>query len=160
MSLLPRSLFGRLALLMAGGLVLTQPIGATLHLTERQRTLGAVVSQEFAQHIAAVHRAIDSQPASDRAALAERLSTPRQRFSVVAAAPAGSDATAANSDFMARLAEALGPRTAIRPVVLPGLGTFVFDIHVELGSGGWLRVEGRAPAEIFARPAHLLRNRR
>ena len=158
MSLLPRSLFGRLALLMAGGLVLTQLIGATLHLTERQRTLGAVVSQEFAQRVAAVHRAIDSQPAGERAALAERLSTPRQHFSVVAAAPAGRDAGAANSDFMARLTEALGPRTAIRPVVLPDLGTFVFDIHVELGSGGWLRVEGRAPAEIFAWPAHLLRN--
>ena len=69
MSLLPRSLFGRLALLMAGGLVLTQLIGATLHLTERQRTLGAVVSQEFAQRVAAVHRAIDSQPAGERAAL-------------------------------------------------------------------------------------------
>ena len=145
MSLLPRSLFGRLALLMAGGLVLTQLIGATLHLTERQRTLGAVVSQEFAQRVAAVHRAIDSQPAGERAALAERLSTPRQHFSVAAAAPAGRDVAAANSDFMARLTEALGPRTAIRPVVLPDLGTFVFDIHVELGSGGWLRVEGRAP---------------
>ena len=110
MSLLPRSLFGRLALRMAGGMWLTQLIGATLHLTERQRTLGAVVSQEFAQRVAAVHRAIDSQPAGERAALAERLSTPRQHFSVAAAAPAGRDAGAANSDFMARLTEALGPR--------------------------------------------------
>ncbi len=158
MRLLPRSLFGRLALLMAGGLVLAQLIAATLHLSERQRTLDAVVSQELAQRVAAVHRAIDSQAAGGRAALAGRLSTPRQHFSVVAEAPEGNHGHSADSDFMARLAEALGPRTAVRPVALPGRGAFVFDIYVELGSGGWLRAEGRAPAEIFAWPAHLVRN--
>jgi signal transduction histidine kinase len=156
--LLPRSLFGRLALLMAGGLVLAQLIAATLHLSERQRTLDAVVSQELAQRVAAVHRAIDSQAAGGRAALAGRLSTPRQHFSVVAEAPEGNHGHSADSDFMARLAEALGPRPAVRPVALPGRGAFVFDIYVELGSGGWLRAEGRAPAEIFAWPAHLVRN--
>lgn len=158
MRLLPRSLFGRLALLMAGGLVLAQLIAATLHLSERQRTLDAVVSQELAQRVAAVHRAIDSQAAGGRAALAGRLSTPRQHFSVVAEAPEGNHGHSADSDFMARLAEALGPRPAVRPVALPGRGAFVFDIYVELGSGGWLRAEGRAPAEIFAWPAHLVRN--
>ncbi len=158
MRLLPRSLFGRLALLMAGGLVLAQLIAATLHLSERQRTLDAVVSQELAQRVAAVHRAIDSQAAGGRAALAGRLSTPRQHFSVAAEAPEGNHGHSADSDFMARLAEALGPRPAVRPVALPGRGAFVFDIYVELGSGGWLRAEGRAPAEIFAWPAHLVRN--
>lgn len=60
MRLLPRSLFGRLVLLMASGLVLAQLIGAAMHLAERQRTIGTTVGHEFAQRVAAIHQTIDS----------------------------------------------------------------------------------------------------
>lgn len=158
MRLLPRTLFGRLVLLMAGGLVLAQLIGAAMHLAERQRTIGTTVGQEFAQRVAAIHRAIDSQPGDARPALAERLSTPRQHLSVVATAPAAADTATGTAEFLARLTEVLGPQTAIRAVTLPRVGAFAFDVYLELQSGGWLRVEGSAPKEIFAWPLHLFGN--
>lgn len=158
MRLLPRTLFGRLVLLMASGLVLAQSIGAVMHLTERQRTIGTTVGHEFAQRVAAVHRAIDSQTGSERQALAERLSTPRQHVSVVAATPATASAMTETSEFLSRLAEVLGPETNIRPVTLPRVGAFAFDVYLELKSGGWLRIEGSAPDEIFAWPVHLFGN--
>lgn len=155
MKLLPRTLFGRIVLLIAGGLVLAQLIGAVMHLTERQRTIGTTVGKEFAQRIAAIYRAIDSQADSERQGLAERLSTPRQHLSVVAAAPAPESTMAAPSEFHSRLAEVLGQEIGIRPVTLPRIGAFAFDVYLELKSGGWLRVEGSAPKEIFAWPVHL-----
>jgi len=157
-TLLPRSLFGRLVLLMASGLVLAQLIGAAMHLAERQRTIGTTVGHEFAQRVAAVHRAIDSQAGSERLALAERLSTPRQHLTVVAAASAAGGATTETSEFLSRLAEVLGPEIGIRPVTLPRVGAFAFDVYIELKSGGWLRIEGSAPEEIFAWPVHLFGN--
>jgi signal transduction histidine kinase len=156
--LLPRTLFGRIVLLMAGGLVLAQLIGAAMHLAERQRTLSRTVGQEFAQRIAAIHRAIDSHGDAERQALAAQLSTPRQRVSIVATAPAAATSVAGNSELLARLAEALGPEIAIRPLTLPRIGHFVFDLHFELKSGGWLHIEGSAPDEIFAWPVHLFGN--
>lgn len=156
--LLPRTLFGRLALLMTGGLVLAQAIGAVMHLSERQRTIGTTVGQEFAQRVAAVHRAIDSQPEAARQTLAERLSTPRQHLTVVADAPASTVRATANPEFLARLVEVLGPDTAIRAVMLPRVGTFAFDLYLQLKSGGWLHIEGSAPKEIFDWPLHLFVN--
>lgn len=158
MKLLPRTLFGRLLLLMAGGLVLAQLLGAIMHLAERQRTIGTTVGHEFAQRVAAVHRAIDSLSGSEREALAERLSTPRQHLTVVADAPAADGANTGTSEFLSRLAEVLGPETGIRPVTLPHVGAFAFDLYLELKSGGWLRIEGSAPKEIFAWPVHLFGN--
>lgn len=158
MKLLPRTLFGRLLLLMAGGLVLTQLIGAAMHLAERQRTIGTTIGHEFAQRVAAIHRAIDNQTEHGRQQLAERLSTPRQHLSVVADAPAPMGTAAGTSEFLQRLTEVLGPETEVRPMVLPRVGAFSFDVYLKLKSGGWLRIEGSAPKEIFAWPLHLFGN--
>ncbi|MBF0220440.1 MAG: HAMP domain-containing protein [Gammaproteobacteria bacterium] len=158
MSLLPRTLFGRLVLLMAGGLVLAQLLGAALHLSERQRTIGTTVGHELAQRVAAVHRAIDSQNGSARQELAERLSTPRQHLSVVAQAPEAVTSVSETFEFLSHLAEVLGRETAIRPVVLPSAGDFMFELYLELKSGGWLRIEGSVPRAIFSWPLHLFGN--
>lgn len=158
MRLLPRSLFGRLVLLMASGLVLAQLIGAAMHLAERQRTIGTTVGHEFAQRVAAIHRAIDSHGDDERLALAAQLSTPRQHLSIVAAAPTAKKTVAEPSMFLSRLAEVLGPDIAIQPVTLPHVGAFAFDVYLELKSGDWLHIQGRAPDEIFAWPVHLFGN--
>jgi signal transduction histidine kinase len=143
---------------MAGGLVLAQLIGAVMHLTERQRTIGTSVGHEFAQRVAAVHRAIDSQSGNERQALAQRLSTPRQHLSVLTDAPAPTGITTGTPEFLSRLTEVLGPEIAIRPVTLPRVGAFAFDVYLALKSGDWLRIEGSAPDEIFAWPLHLFGN--
>jgi len=158
LSLLPRTLFGRLALLMTGGLLVAQLIGVAMHMTERQRTLGAAISQEFAQRVAAIHRAIDSTPIEDRPRLAERLGTGRLRVAVADCGPPLDAVPAAGQAFLDRLAASLGPEVEVRPVALPHVGGFAFDVCVGLGSGGWLRVEGGAPKEIFDWPFHLFLN--
>jgi signal transduction histidine kinase len=152
--LLPRTLFGRLVLLMTTGLITAQLIGATLHLTERQRTISTTVSYEFAQRVAAVYRAVDTQRGEERSHLAELLSTPRQILTVVANTPSISAAHPVNVEFLARIREVLGPEIEIRPAVIPQAGTFTFDLYLHLKSGDWLRIQGHAPTEIFAWPVH------
>ncbi|WP_323003985.1 ATP-binding protein [Denitromonas sp.] len=158
MSLLPRSLFGRLVLLICGGLVLTQLLGAAIHLSERQHTLKRIVGQELAQRVAAVHRAIDHGPAGERTSLVEDLSTPRQHLSIVEAAPESAHAGGDASTFVTAIEALLGPQVQTRVVSLPRIGGFSFDIYLALRSGDWLRIEGGAPSEIFAWPTHLFLN--
>ena len=81
---LPRTLFGRLVLVMTAGLLLAQSLGAVLHLSELRRTVGRTVSQELAQRVAAVYRAVDSQTGAERERLTKLLSTPRQQLTLEA----------------------------------------------------------------------------
>ncbi|MDP2794762.1 MAG: ATP-binding protein [Sulfurisoma sp.] len=155
---LPRSLFGRLALLMIVGLVVAQMAGAVIHLAERSRTVGHTVSHELAQRLAAVYRAIDSQGAGERRRLAVLLSAPRQQLAIETAAPPGTARSELLADFPARLHELLGDGVEVRPVELPRFGAFAFDLYLRLSSGEWLRVRGSAPEEIFAQPWHLALN--
>lgn len=155
MRFLPRSLFGRLALLMVGGLVAAQLIGAAIHLAERKHVLSATVGNELVQRIAAMHRAIERQDDEKRPALAKQLSTPRQQLSLVASVP---DAEASDTELLTRLSEVLGGGVIIRAAKLPSLGAFTFDVYLSLQSGDWLRIEGNAPREIFAWPVHLFGN--
>ena len=75
MTLLPRSLFGRLILVMTAGLLVAQLISVTLHLSERQRTVARTASEEIAERVAAVYRALDSQTGAQRGQLAALLSS-------------------------------------------------------------------------------------
>lgn len=87
---LPHSLFGRLVLLMTAGLLFAQLAGSAIHLRERQRSLGDVVSLELVQRFAAFHRAIDGEPTLARQRLASDLSTPRLALTVEPVAPQAS----------------------------------------------------------------------
>ena len=154
----PRTLFGRLVLLMATGLVVAQLAGAVIHLAERQRTVGRTVSDEMAHRLAAVYRAIDSHDAGSRQDLALQLSSPRQQLAIEATAP---DAVAGPTllvDLPGRLHGLLGDGVEVRPVRLPHFGAFAYDLYLKLSSGEWLRIRGSAPDEIFAQPWHLAFN--
>jgi signal transduction histidine kinase len=151
---LPRTLFGRLILLMAGGLALAQLIGATLHMAERQRLVSTTISAEFAQRVAAVYRAIDHQPAAERAGLAQLLSSPRQQLSLESSPPTTPESAVADNEFLHRVREALGMTITLQPVVTPSPGVFAFDLYLQLSAGDWLRVRGQAPREIIALPVH------
>lgn len=155
---LPRTLFGRLVLLMAAGLVVAQLAGAAIQLYERQRSLGQSVSHELAQRLAAVYRAMDGQTPANRQPLAALLATPNQQLSLVDQAPPSVDSPTMLADFPAHLTGLLGAGVAVRIVELPRLGAFAFDLYLQLSSGEWLRVHGGAPAEVFALPWHLLLN--
>ncbi len=154
MTLLPRTLFGRLVLLLAGGLAIAQLIGAAMHMTERQKMLSTTVNGEFAQRIAAVYRAIDHQPAADRLQLTRLLSSPRQQLSIETLAPVAPASHHTDREFLPRVHAALGPGVASQPLVVPSPGHFSFDLYLQLKSGDWLRVRGTAPPEILALPVH------
>lgn len=154
MNWLPRTLFGRLILLMAGGLALAQLIGAAMHMAERQRLVSTTVNAEFAQRVAAVYRAIDHQPSPERARLAELLSLPRQQLSVESGTPSASEIDVAENEFLHRVREVLGTTITLKPVAVPRPGSFSFDLYLQLTAGDWLRIRGQAPQEIIALPLH------
>jgi signal transduction histidine kinase len=155
---LPRTLFGRLVLVMTAGLLIAQLLGAVLHLSELRRTVGRTVSNEVAQRVAAVYRAIDSQTGAERERLANLLSSPRQQLTLEAIAPSDRDDASMFPEILDSLAILLGPGVEIRPVRMPRIGDFVFDLYIRLPPGDWLRIQGNAPTEIFAWPGHLLVN--
>jgi signal transduction histidine kinase len=152
--LLPRSLFGRLILLMAGGLIIAQLIGAAMSMAERQRMISTTINAEFAQRVAAVYRAIDHQPFLERSRLAQLLSSPRQQLSIEARPPLTPENDLAESEFLRRVREALGLTITLKPVVTPRPGVFSFDLYLKLTAGDWLRIRGQAPQEIIALPLH------
>ena len=153
MSLLPRTLFGRLVLLLASGLVIAQLIGAAMHMAERQNLLSTTVNAEFAQRVAAVYRAINHQPAAERLKLTQLLSAPRQQLTLESEAPAVPGNLDEN-EFIQRVRAALGADVALQPLTVPRPGEFSFDLYLQLTSGDWLRIKGQAPPEIFALPVH------
>ena len=158
MAWLPRSLFGRLVLVMTAGLLLAQSLGAVLHLSELRRTVGRTVSHELAQRVAAVYRAVDSQAGTERERLAKVLSTPRQQLTLEAVVPPERDDASMFPEILDSLAALLGPGVEVRPVRMPRIGDFVFDLYIRLSAGDWLRIQGNAPTEIFVWPWHLLVN--
>lgn len=155
---LPHSLFGRLVLLMTAGLLFAQLAGSAIHLRERQRSLGDVVSLELVQRFAAFHRAIDGEPTLARQRLASDLSTPRLALTVEPVAPQASQVATMLTDFVPRIREQLGPSIEVSAVTLPGFGSLDFDMYMQLSDGSWLRIHGSLPDDIFARPWHVLIN--
>lgn len=155
---LPRTLFGRIVLVMTAGLLLAQLLGAALHLSELRHTVGRTVSHELAQRVTSVYRAIDSQTGVERKRLADLLSTPRQQLTLEAVAPTNRDDLSILPEILDHLTALLGSRVEIRPVRMPRIGDFVFDLYIRLSAGDWLRIQGNAPTEIFAWPWHLLVN--
>jgi len=152
--LLPRSLFGRLILLMAGGLILAQLIGAAMHMAERQRMISTTINAEFAQRVAAIYRAVDNQPSAEQSRLAQLLSSPRQQLSIESSAPTAPESHFADSEFLPRVRQALGVAVPLQPVVIPRPGKFSFELYLKLTSGDWLSIRGQAPQEIIALPWH------
>lgn len=74
--LLPRSLFGRLLLVLAGGLLVAQLLSAAINFAERDRLLLNASGMQQAQRIADVVRLLDSLGPSERERIAAVLNVP------------------------------------------------------------------------------------
>ena len=74
--MIPRSLFGRLVLVLLGGLLLAQLVSAYLNLSERDRLLYRAHGMELAQRIADVSRLLDSMPPAERRRIVEVFNAP------------------------------------------------------------------------------------
>jgi signal transduction histidine kinase len=164
MNWLPRTLFGRMLLLISAGLVLAQAAGTAIFLFEQQRSLGHTLSHEVAQRVDALYRTLDSRPEPEQAALAASLSTPRLRLGIddgvpaAVAPPPAAGWFSRGEELAAHLQETLGPGATVRFVTVPRMGSFAFDMRVRLSSGRWLAVKGSAPDDVFAWPWRLLVN--
>ncbi|MDZ7592125.1 MAG: ATP-binding protein [Rubrivivax sp.] len=113
---LPRSLFGRLMLVLATGLALAQLLSAAINVAERGQLLDRSFGMQPAQRIADVVRLLDGLPGAERERVVTLFSAPPLVVSLHDA-PSVTDA-AAGSDrsrmFAARLRSTLGDERALR----------------------------------------------
>ncbi|MBI4742500.1 MAG: hypothetical protein HY777_13330 [Betaproteobacteria bacterium] len=158
MTLMPRSLFGRLILVMAAGLLVAQIVSVTLHLGERQRTMARTAAEEIAERVAAVYRVLDSQSASQRQPMAALLSSRNLAVSLEPAGLRESNEGEESSAFLTILRQALGPDVAVDVRSMPRLGVNALDVRLRLADGDWLYLRGSAPREMFLWPTHLFIN--
>lgn len=76
MRLLPRGLFGRLVLILLGGLLFAQLVTAYLNLSERDQLLYRASGMQTAQRIADVSKLLDSVPAAERSRIVAVFNAP------------------------------------------------------------------------------------
>lgn len=82
MRLLPKSLFGRLVLVMFGGLLIAQMLSAYINFAERDRMLFRATGMQSGQRIAEVVKLLDSLGSQDRQRIVAVLSVPPQVVSL------------------------------------------------------------------------------
>jgi len=107
---LPRSLFGRLVLVLLPVLVVAQFIGFALHMHERGEALSQASGLQSAQRIAGMVRVLDSLDAAQRRNITQVLSSPALTVSLERTAPvvAEEEKTARAALFAAMLRRFLG----------------------------------------------------
>ena len=117
MRLLPRSLFGRLMLVLASGLIVAQLLSAAINLAERDRVLVRASGMQPAQRIADIVKLLDSLSPAERARIVGILNVPPLVVSLdrapAAEEPAATEALHA-AMFAAVLRAALGDDRPIR----------------------------------------------
>jgi signal transduction histidine kinase len=123
---LPQSLFGRLMLVLASGLLAAQLVSAVINLAERDRLLVTAGGMQQAQRIGDIVRLLDSLAPADRERIAGVLNVPPLVLSLRdapdSAAPTGT------------------PRAAM----------FTAMLRASIGADRDVRVETRAPAAAVA----------
>lgn len=107
---LPRSLFGRLVLVLLPVLVVAQLVGFALHMHERGEALSQASGMQSAQRIAGMVRLLDSLAAAQRRDIAQVLSSPALAVSLERSAlvVAEEEKTARAALFAAMLRRFLG----------------------------------------------------
>jgi len=114
--LLPRSLFGRLLLVLGAGLLVAQGLSAAINWAERDRLVDRSFGMQGAQRIADVVALLDGLDAAGRERLVAVLRTPPMVLTLADAPqlPDDADATWPARMFAARLRTALGGERPVR----------------------------------------------
>ncbi|HSM21777.1 MAG TPA: two-component sensor histidine kinase, partial [Rubrivivax sp.] len=113
---LPRTLFGRLLLVLAGGLLVAQLLSAAINVAERDRLLSSSFGMQPAQRIADVVRLLDDLGEAERARMVAVFRVPPLVLSLHPAPliPAQADAAWPARMFAQRLSAALGGERPVR----------------------------------------------
>ena len=98
MRLLPRSLYGRLVLVLLGGLLAAQAITFYINRSERDQLLYRAGGMRLAQRIVDIVKLLDTLPNADRQKVAALFSTPPLRLTL-GASPLPAEAESEDADF-------------------------------------------------------------
>ncbi len=119
MSLLPRSLFSRLVLVLLGGLLTAQLLSFAIHMHDRGELLAQASGMQSAQRIADIVRLLDTLTPAERVRIVKVISAPPLTVALdrgpLVAPGAGADAGARAMIFTTLLRQFLGDQ---RPVVV------------------------------------------
>jgi signal transduction histidine kinase len=122
MRLAPRSLFGRLVLVLLGGLILAQIATAYINLAERDQLLYRAGGMRLAQQISDIVKLLDSLPAAERRRVVAVFNAPPLSVSLdrppIVPGTASAEADFHQSMFITVLRYALGDNTEVNVVRL------------------------------------------
>ena len=177
MKLLPKSLFGRIALLLVGGLVVVQSLTTAIHIFERDDLVFRTGAARAAARIGDVVRVLDAVSPAQRPRIMDAIADATLKLSEGKPADADSAASVeATERFrVAReaLAVALDPGARFKvidahPVSLDPDSWFVREFReragmriqaaVELGDGSWITADSTNPPRSTRWFTRLLRN--
>lgn len=159
MTLLPRSLFGRLVLLFAAALTLALGLALGINLHERRSLINRESLARVAEHVAMTVRLVDRLGPGERRAVVRVLSGRHHRVSLVAAPPADMmpSAAARHRRFAEALRTALGPTYPVRfSAPIPQPRRHIHALAVRLHDGTWMRIADETPSARQGWPRLLL----
>jgi hypothetical protein len=120
MSLLPRSLFGRIALALVGGLIAVQLVTTAIHIAERDSLVVRVGSQQAAVRIGDIVRVLEATSPAERASIMRAV--PADTLKLSFGNPAGSDNVAGEETELL-----VASREALAATLEPGVAFRVID---------------------------------
>jgi signal transduction histidine kinase len=176
MRLFPRSLFGRIVLILAGGFLAIQLITTAIAISDRNALVFRAGANQAATRIGDAVRAMTAASPAERSRIMNAISN--DTLKVTYGKPAGSDATAGEESELMTTA-----RDALALALPPGLGFKVIDARpvylnpnswysrefserpgvrmyatVLLGDGVWITVESIDPARTTQWVIRMFRN--
>lgn len=184
MRLLPRSLFGRLTLVLLIGFTAALSLAAWVQMHDRGQVIYETIHTEVIERTVGIVQLLDALAPPERTRLLPLLSGPQLRIALADAPqvtpPEDSQAAGARlvyQQLRERLRQGTEIRVALEGFVMagppaPGLGTGLgtmaiarmhgihtmasrFFVQVQLGDGTWVRFERQVPREIFDWPMQL-----
>lgn len=176
MKLVPKSLFGRITLILVGGLVAVQLITTALHVSERNALVVRISSQQAAVRIGDIVRILEATSPGERANVMRAV--PAETLRLTSGIPDGTEAVQAENPEMLdaaseALAQALGPGVQFRvmdaqPVYLQPDSWYArnfgeragmrIDAAVRLRDGTWITAQSTEPARATNFFTRMLRN--
>ncbi len=139
----PRSLFGRLSLILLFGLVLAHALSFGLLIHERSQASRAMMILYLAKDVASSVAILERVPAGERPAWLGKLARRNYRY-LLGETPAGApDRSELAQAALAAISGSLGPRHAVTASAGPGAGT---HFHLRLADGAPLAIELSAPS--------------
>ena len=174
MKLWPRSLYGRLTLVLFTGLILAQLVSAAISLSDRDQVLFHFSDLQWAQRIAQTVRLMDSLNAGERQRIALIVTTPRLLVSLSDKPLVSGNADPQSADYLTNLKEILGASHDVRVVVtertpqeaVAGVAAAPDAPHiqrsehvvtqVQLTDGSWVNFDHPRPWNVSDQPYRML----